>query len=93
MNDIEEVDYGIFSRPNNPEHAFMLKRQSKLQSFIEAIVTVGSGFFVALGVQLLVFPLYDIDVTLFQNIQIVCILTVTSIIRIYFVRRFFSNRR
>lgn len=65
--------------------------QNKLQSFIESVFTVTSGFFIALAVQLLIFPLYDIDITLFQNIQIVMILTVTSIIRIYFIRRLFNN--
>ena len=66
-------------------------QQNKLQSFIESVFTVTSGFFIALIVQLLIFPLYDIDITLFQNIQIVMILTVTSIIRIYFIRRLFNN--
>ena len=66
-------------------------KQSKFQSLIESIVTVGSGFFVALAVQLLIFPLYDIEITLFQNIQIVMILTVTSIIRVYIVRRCFNR--
>ena len=55
-------------------------KQSKFQSLIESFTTVISGFFVALVVQLLIFPLYDIDITLFQNVQIVMILTVTSII-------------
>ena len=66
-------------------------KQSKFHSLIESFVTVGSGFFVALGVQLLIFPLYDIEISLFQNVQIVMILTVTSVIRIYIVRRC-SNR-
>ena len=66
-------------------------KQSKFQSLIESVVTVGSGFFVALGVQLLIFPLYDIDISLFQNVQIVMILTVTSIIRVYIVRRCFNR--
>ena len=66
-------------------------KQSKLQSFIEACTTVISGFFVALAVQLLIFPLYDIDITLFQNVEIVMILTVTSIIRVYIVRRYFNR--
>ena len=65
--------------------------QSKIQSFIETCTTVGSGFFVALGVQLLIFPLYDIEISLFQNVQIVMILTVTSVIRIYIVRRCFNR--
>ena len=67
-------------------------KQSKFHSLIESFVTVGSGFFVALGVQLLIFPLYDIEISLFQNVQIVMILTVTSVIRIYIVRRCFNRR-
>ena len=66
-------------------------KQSKLQSLVESVVTVGSGLIVAVIIQLLIFPLYDIDITLFQNIQIVMILTVTSIIRIYIVRRCFNR--
>ena len=66
-------------------------KQSKFQSLIESFVTVGSGFFVALGVQLLIFTLYDIEISLFQNVQIVMILTVTSVIRIYIVRRCFNR--
>jgi hypothetical protein len=67
--------------------------QNKFQSLIESFTTVISGFFVALAVQLLIFPLYDIEITLFQNVQIVMILTVTSIIRIYFIRRLFNKIR
>ena len=66
-------------------------KQSKFHSLIESFVTVGSGFFVALGVQLLIFPLYDIEISLFQNVQIVMILTVTSVIRIYIVLRCFNR--
>ena len=66
-------------------------KQSKIQSLVESFVTVDSGFFVALGVQLLIFPLYDIEISLFQNVQIVMILTVTSVIRIYIVRRCFNR--
>ena len=66
-------------------------KQSKFQSLIESFTTVISGFFVDLAEQLLIFPLYDIDITLFQNVQIVMILTVTSIIRVYIVRRCFNR--
>ena len=65
--------------------------QNKFQSLIESFTIVISGFFVALAVQLLIFPLYDIEITLFQNVQIVMILTVTSIIRVYIVRRCFNR--
>ena len=66
-------------------------KQSKFQSMIESFTTVISGFFIALAVQLLIFPLYDIEITLFENVQIVMILTITSIIRVYIVRRCFNR--
>ena len=66
-------------------------KQSKFQSLIESFTTVISGFFIALAVQLLIFPLYDIEITLFENVQIVMVLTITSIIRVYIVRRCFNR--
>ena len=66
-------------------------KQSKFQSLIESFVTVGSGLIVAVIIQLLIFPLYDIEITLFENIQLATIFTVSSIIRIYFIRRCFSG--
>ena len=66
-------------------------KQSKFHSFMESCITVGSGMIVALAIQLLIFPLYDIEISLFQNVQIVMILTVTSVIRIYIVRRCFNR--
>ena len=68
-------------------------KQSKFQSLIESFTTVISGFFIALAVQLLIFPLYDIEITLFENVQIVMILTITSIIRVYIVRRYFNRMK
>ena len=66
-------------------------KQSKLQSLVESVITVGSGLIVAVIIQLLIFPLYDIEITLFENIQLATIFTVSSIIRIYFIRRCFSR--
>ena len=66
-------------------------KQSKLQSLIESVITVGSGLIVAVIIQLLIFPLYDIEITLFENIQLATIFTVSSIIRIYIIRRWFSR--
>ena len=66
-------------------------KQSKLQSLIESVITVGSGLIVAVIIQLLIFPLYDIEITLFENIQLATIFTVSSIIRIYFIRRCFNQ--
>ena len=66
-------------------------KQSKFQSLIESFVTVGSGLIVAVIIQLLIFPLYDIEITLFENIQLATIFTISSIIRIYFIRRCFNR--
>ena len=66
-------------------------KQSKLQSLIESVITVGSGLIVAVIIQLLIFPLYNIEITLFENIQLAIIFTVSSIIRIYFIRRCFNR--
>ena len=65
--------------------------QSKFQSFIETCTTVGSGMLVALAIQLLIFPLYDIKITMFENIQLVIIFTTTSLLRVYIVRRCFNR--
>ena len=66
-------------------------KQSKFHSFMESCITVGSGMIVALAIQLLIFPLYDIEITMFENIQLVIIFTTTSIIRVYIVRRCFNR--
>ena len=66
-------------------------KQSKFHSFMESCITVGSGMIVALAIQLLIFPLYDIEITMFENIQLVIIFNTTSIIRVYIVRRCFSR--
>ena len=65
--------------------------QTRLQSLIEAWANVAIGYFVALAAQLIVFPLYDIDVSMSQNIQIGLIFTAVSIARSYVLRRFFNR--
>ena len=66
-------------------------KQSKFYSFIEACTTVGTGMLVAIAIQLLIFPLYDIHITMFENIQLVVIFTTTSLLRVYIVRRCFNR--
>ncbi len=66
--------------------------QSKLHSFTESCFTVGSGFLISLLAMELLFPLWDIHTSLQTNIEIVCIMTIISIIRTYIVRRCFNRR-
>jgi hypothetical protein len=65
--------------------------QSKIQSFIETCTTVGSGMIFALAIQLFIFPLCDIRITMFENIQLVVIFTTTSLLGVYIVRRCFNR--
>ena len=65
--------------------------QTRLQSLIEAWVNVIIGYIVALVAQLIVFPLYDLEVSFSQNLQIGLIFTVVSIVRSYLLRRFFNH--
>ena len=64
--------------------------QSKKMSLIETIVGVTIGYVVALLSQIVVFPLFNIEVSLIDNLLIGLLFTVISIIRGYFVRRLFN---
>lgn len=68
----------------------MKSGQTKLYSFIESISNVLIGYGVALASQILVFPLFNIHISLKQNIAIGAIFTVISIARSYLIRRFFN---
>ena len=68
-------------------------RQSRLESAVEAVLNVGSGFFVALlAWQFVVAPLYGYEVTLLDNLGLTSIFTAISVIRGYIWRRYFEHR-
>lgn len=64
--------------------------QTRYQSMIETATSVAIGYLVALASQLAIFPLFGIYATLSDNMLIGAWFTVISIIRGYFVRRFFN---
>lgn len=64
--------------------------QTRLQSLLEAGANVLLGYGVALGAQLLVFPLFGIVIPLSSNIAIGIIFTFVSLIRSYVLRRLFN---
>ena len=63
------------------------------KDIFESIIDVGSGFFLAIIIQLTVFPLFDLHPTIFQNFQIALIFTMVSMTRSALWRRFFRKRR
>jgi hypothetical protein len=68
-------------------------RQSRRMSLIEAITNVAVGYLVALITQILVFPLFGIEVSLIQNLAIGMLFTAASVARSYVLRRLFETIR
>lgn len=66
--------------------------QTKLGSLVETLINTLIGYFVALGSQLLIFPLFGIHLPLSDNLLIGLYFTVISVIRGYVVRRYFNKR-
>jgi len=66
--------------------------QTRLSSFIEAVVNVLIGFWVAFFSNLLVLPLFGLHITFADNFAIGGIYTVISIARSYIIRRWFNAR-
>ena len=60
---------------------------------LESIIDVGSGFILAIIIQILVFPLFGFTPTIMENIQIASIFTVVSMIRSALWRRYFRKAR
>ena len=66
--------------------------QTRLQSLIEAWANVAIGYWVAFLSQLLIFPLFGIQVTLSDNLLIGGYFTIISLLRGYCLRRWFNAR-
>lgn len=67
--------------------------QSRVESFIESSLNIGSGFVISLLLWMyVVAPLFDVDVTFTDNLAITGMFTVTSVIRSYVWRRLFNKR-
>ena len=66
--------------------------QSKWHSAIESMTNVAIGYGVALASQIIIFPFYDIDISLQDNIAIGVWFTLISLVRSYVIRRYFTKR-
>jgi hypothetical protein len=65
--------------------------QSRLHSLNESILNVVVGYFISMAAQLVIFPLYDIHISMDDNLKIGLWFTVVSIIRSYYIRRWFNK--
>lgn len=69
------------------------EKQSRQMSLVEAIANVAVGFLVALLTQIIVFPLFGLQVSLGDNLAIGGLFTIASIVRSYMLRRVFEAIR
>lgn len=68
-----------------------MRGQSKTESLVESILNVSIGFFLSLLVWVfIVIPIWDLEVTMMDNLAITALFTIISIARGYAVRRFFN---
>jgi hypothetical protein len=68
-------------------------KQSRLMSLIEAITNVAVGFLVALLTQIVVFPLFGLEVSVGEHLALGGLFTGASIARSYILRRVFEAIR
>ncbi len=68
-------------------------RQSKRMSFMESLTNVAVGYGIAVGTQIMVFPVFGLEVSLADNLVIGSIFTIVSIIRSFTLRRLFEEIR
>lgn len=66
--------------------------QTRLGSFIESWVNIVVGYAVNFTANMLILPLFGFNITFSQNIVLGGLYTVISLIRSYFIRRWFNRR-
>ena len=65
-------------------------KQSHLMSLAESTANVAAGYGIAVLTQVLVFPLFGLNVSLSKNLGIGAVFTVISLVRSYVLRRIFN---
>jgi len=65
--------------------------QTKKHSLFESLVNILIGYLTALFSQFLIFPLFDINIPIQDNLLIGFYFTLISLARSYLIRRYFNN--
>lgn len=65
--------------------------QTKLKSAYESVINIVIGLITSFIIQLLIYPLLGIPVTINQNLIITLTFFIASFIRGYLVRRYFNQ--
>ena len=67
-------------------------KQTKKQSVIESITQTVTGLGLSLCIQLVIYPILNIQVAFSQNLIITFVFFLSSLFRGYIVRRIFNNK-
>jgi hypothetical protein len=67
--------------------------QSRIMSAIETATNIAVGLVVSFLAQMVILPLYDIHISMSENVQITIFFTAVSIVRGYALRRIFNRIR
>jgi len=65
--------------------------QSKNKSIVESLTNTVTGLLTSFLIQIVIYPLLDIPVTVGQNILITLVFFIASFLRGYLIRRFFNK--
>jgi hypothetical protein len=68
-----------------------MKKQTRYQSMLESISQTVIGLAISFGIQAILYPILNIPVTFQQNIIITSVFFFASLLRQYFIRRFFNK--
>tara|TARA_R110001632_G_scaffold1171_2_gene4711 strand:- start:9454 stop:9663 length:210 start_codon:yes stop_codon:yes gene_type:complete len=66
--------------------------QTKKQSLIESLTNIIVGLLFSFCIQLIIYPSLGIKVTIGENITITFVFFLASLIRGYFIRRYFNKK-
>ena len=66
--------------------------QSKKHSIIESVANTVIGLVTSFIIQVIIYPLLDIPVTISQNVIITFVFFIASVFRGYLVRRYFNKK-
>jgi hypothetical protein len=70
-----------------------LSKQSKRASLVESLVNIAIGYGAAIAAQVVIFPLFGINIPAGEHMAIAALFTLVSLVRSYVLRRLFETLR
>jgi uncharacterized membrane protein len=67
-------------------------KQTKKQSVLESITNTVIGLATSFIIQVILYPIMGIPVTIFENIIITLVFFIASLVRGYVIRRYFNKK-